>query len=218
MSSLRLTGLLLTALVVGGCWPRYQYMAPRREAEFPGARGMAATYPALLAAWTRVEPLGLRSTASVTMFDPALGEAYLARHAEDEGREVGEGDRALWDGLYGARAQRLPFLVRWSFDKLFQPQRITQPAIGWRFELRDDHGRYWAPVAVDQVEQGETRSAWTGSFWVYFPTRELQAGPLFDGRTRKLTLRIAGEPGWSDFAWRFAPEPGALEEPWPDRR
>lgn len=218
MGSLRIVGGLVALVLLTGCWPRHQFMKRQPDATFPGSRGDAERYVEELATWTRIEPLGLRSTASVTLFDPALGAVYLAHHARRDGREVGPAELPLWETMYGERQERLPFHVKWSFDKLFQPQRVTQPRSGWRFSLRDDHGRRWEPLAIEQIEQGETTVAWTGSFWVYFPTRDLQVGPLFDGRTRKLTLRIQGEPGWSDFSWRFAPDPGAHEEPWPDRR
>lgn len=218
MPAFRLAWLLLITLLALGCMPRYQYMTRARDATYPGSRGEAARFEERFRAWTRVEPLGLRSTASVTMYDPSLAADDLAARASAEQREVGPAEQARWEELYGERHERMPFEVKWRFDKLFQPQRVTDPRVGWTFVLRDDHGRSWPPLALEQVEQGEDQGAWTGSFWLYFPTHDQLIGPLYDGRTRKLTLRVTGEPGAADFSWRFAPDPGALEEPWPDRR
>ncbi len=180
---------------------------------FPGSMGRANEYEASRAHWTRTEALGVRGSAAVTMIDPEVGSDEIAWHARSNGREVSDGyDRQLWEVLYGARGDRMPFDVRWRFDKLYQPQRTTNPKVGWTFTLLDDHGRQWGPLDIGEIEQGSDGEAWTGSFRVWFPIKDVQKGPLFDGRTGAVTLRISGAPGWADFVWKFRPAVGAMAE------
>lgn len=210
----RLVAALALALPLAtACAPWFRIMERSPDASFPGARGDAARYEAARAAWTRTEPLGLRSEATVTMLDPSLGADWLAAQAAKEGREVADAyDQGLWEGLYGPRSDRLPFDVSWRFDKLYQPQRVTNPQVGWTFTLKDDHGRSWSPVFLGDVQQGSDADAWTASFRVWFPAKDTLKGPLFDGQTRSLTLRISGAPGTADFVWKFRPEVGAPAE------
>ncbi|MNL21016.1 hypothetical protein D3C87_1422890 [compost metagenome] len=205
--------LALPVALATACAPWHRIMDRSRDASFPGARGDAARYEAQRAEWTRTEALGVRSEATVTMLDPSLGAHWLAAQAGKEGREVSDAyDRDLWEGLYGPRGDRLPFQVSWRFDKLYQPQRVTNPKVGWTFTLQDDHGRSWGPLFLGDVQQGFDVDAWTGSFRVWFPTKDTLKGPLFDGRTRSITLRISGAPGAADFVWKFQPEIGAPAE------
>lgn len=180
---------------------------------FPGAMGQAEEYEATRALWSRKEALGVRGSAEVTMIDPQLGADEIALRARQDGHEVASGyDRDLWEVLYGPRGDRMPFEVRWRFDKLYQPQRVTNPKVGWTFTLMDDHGRQWESLDIGEVEQGSDPDAWTGSFRVWFPTRDVLKGPLFDGRTGTVTMRISGAPGWADFVWKFRPKVGAAAE------
>ncbi|MBO9542657.1 hypothetical protein J7643_18875 [bacterium] len=205
--------LALVVPLATACAPSLRIMDRSRDASFPGARGDAARYEAVRAEWTRTEALGVRSEATVTMLDPSLGADWLAMKAGKEGREVADAyDQGLWEGLYGPRQDRLPFEVSWRFDKLYQPQRVTNPQVGWTFTLLDDHGRSWKPLFLGDVQQAFDADAWTGSFRVWFPTKDTLKGPLFDGRTRSLTLRISGAPGTADFVWKFQPEVGAPAE------
>lgn len=202
--------ILLVALLASACSPSYRIMRRATDDRFPGSRGDAARYQALLAAWTRTEPLGVHSEASVTMFDPSLGADKLAYDAQEEHREIQQGyDKGVWDGWYGDRRDRIPFDVTWRFDKLFQPERIINPRVGWTFTLYDDHGRSFSPLYVGEQTQGPDPDAWTASFRVWFATEDVLKGPLFDGRTGSVTLRLSGEPGVADFVWKFRPELGA---------
>lgn len=202
--------LLLPLVLATACAPWMRVMDRARDVSFPGTRGEATRYEAERDAWTRTEALGVRSEATVTMLDPSLGAHWLAAQAAKEGREVTDVyDRGLWEGLYGPRGDRLPFEVTWRFDKLYQPQRVTNPKVDWTFTLMDDHGRSWRPLFLGDVQQGFDADAWTGSFRVWFPTQDTLKGPLFDGRTRSVTLRIGGAPGTADFTWKFGPEIGA---------
>lgn len=180
---------------------------------FPGAVGNADEYDATRARWSRSEALGVRGSAEVTMVDPELGADEVALRTRHDVHDLARGyDRDLWEVLYGPRGDRMPFEVRWRFDKLYQPQRITNPKVGWTFTLMDDHGRRWEALDVGEVEQGSDSDAWTGSFRVWFPIRDVLRGPLFDGRTGTVTLRISGAPGWADFVWKFRPSVGADAE------
>lgn len=180
---------------------------------FESAAGRADEYEATRARWTRSEALGVRGSAEVTMLDPEVGADELALRARRADHDRSEAyDRDLWEVLYGPRGDRMPFEVRWRFDKLYQPQRVTNPKVGWTFTLLDDHGRAWEPLAIGEVEQGSDPDDWTGSFRVWFPTQDTRKGPLFDGRTGTVRLRISGEPGWADFAWKFRPSIGAAAE------
>jgi|GEM_PF-1771897 len=208
-TAIALAGL---ALIVG-CSTSFRLMRHSDGTDFPGASGDPARYESDRTAWSRTEALGIRSSATVTLIDPALGAELLAHDASASHREVTpENDLATWQGLYGERGDRLPFDVSWRFDKQFQPQRVTDPHQGWTFTLHDDHGRSWAPVTVDEVTQGSDDDAWTGRFRVWFPARDVLKGPLFDGRTGTVTLRITGDPGSADFFWKFRPNTGAQAE------
>lgn len=208
--------MLLAMCLVGslfGCAPRYQVMERTMDASFPGSTGDASRYESQRERWTRDAALGLRGTAYVTLMDPSLGADWLAHKAMLAGREVSPGyDRGIWEGLYGERSDRLPFEVFWRFDKLFQPARITNPKTGWTFWLHDDHGRSWEPMFIDDADLGMDADAWTGRFKLWFPTQDVLKGPLFDGRTGKLTLRIVGPPGAAEFVWKFRPDIGAPVE------
>lgn len=210
----RLTAVLTLALALTtACAPRYRIMQRTEGTAFPGAVGRASEYEASRARWTRTEALGVRGSAEVTMIDPELGADEIAWRARQDGREVTEGyDKELWEVYYGPRGDRMPFEVRWRFDKLYQPQRTSNPKVGWTFTLMDDHGRQWQPLDIGEVEQDSDSEAWTGSFRVWFPIRDLHKGPLFDGRTGTVTLRISGAPGWADFVWKFRPAVGAQAE------
>lgn len=210
----RLATLLAFAMALtAACAPSYRIMQRTDSTVFPGSAGRASDYEATRDRWTRSEALGVRGSAAVTMIDPELAADEIAWRAEREGREVAEGyDRGLWEVFYGARGDRLPFEVRWRFDKLYQPQRITNPKVGWTFSLRDDHGRSWEALNIGEVEQGWDSDAWTGSFRVWFPLKDIRKGPLFDGRTGTVTMRISGSPGWADFVWKFRPAVGAGAE------
>lgn len=208
-----ITVLSLAVAFTAACAPSYRIMQRSDGTDFRNAVGSAADYETTRSRWARSESLGLRSSAEVTMIDPEVGAHEIAWRAHHDGREVSEGyDRDLWEVLYGPRGDRLPFEVRWRFDKLYQPQRITNPKVGWTFTLMDDHGRKWEALDIGEVEQASDGDAWTGSFRVWFPLRDVRKGPLFDGRTGKVTMRISGPPGWADFVWKFKPAVGAAAE------
>lgn len=203
--------VLAMSLMAGlaACSPGDRVMSRSLDYSFPGDHGDGAHYKDEHAAWTREATLGVRGNVQVTLLDPKLEADRLAFMAKKQGRKVSLGyDGVIWQGLYGMRSDRLPFDITWRFDKMFQPQRVTNPHVNWTFRLEDDHGRSWAPLYIGHLSQRSGHDDWIGSFRLWFPTQDVLKGPLFDGRTGKVTLQISGPPGEADFDWKFRPDIG----------
>ncbi len=198
---------LLAAAVTAGCLSgAHAYLRLSDDYRMPREFADASTYLELEDAWLRHAPLGLEGGIAAILEDPAVGAARLAYDASRSATPGRPGRHAeqTWEELY-RQGDRIPFRVRWRFNKHFHRQATLEPGSGWTFTLEDNSGQKLAPAEIGPLETLRDKADWVGEFRIWFPRRSIDGRLLITNHTRSLLLSVAGIPGDATLSWRFLP-------------
>lgn len=205
--SYRIFALLLPVAWHSGCIAGSSpFLELSTDFRLPREFADAGAFNSIENAWFRHGDLGIEGSVGAILEDPVLGAAMLAQWAS---ASYSPGKPALsalqfWEGLYGS-GDRLPFRIRWRFNKHFHQQQTLDPSQGWTFKLSDNLKGEWIPVQIGKFAESQHPNDWVAEYRIWFPRKAADGRLLLGRQIRALRLKIVGSVGDSILEWRFGP-------------